>query len=117
MIIRPSDIKLTIEQVAGSDTVLVTEVREVKKYDAAGNRTDTPDGFRYTAVAPAKKYAEFPIKTSKAFVTPEQLAAAKDGVVKVRVKGFVGRFYRVRKDKDVDYAFTSTAESLEVVAQ
>lgn len=112
--IRPNDINVTIEQVAGSDTVIVTEVREVFKYDDAGNRTNTLDGFRHSVVAPSKKYADFTIKTQKAFITSEQLAAAKDGVVRVKVKGFVGRFYRTRNN---EYAFTSTAESLEVVAQ
>ena len=115
--IRPTDINPTVEQVAGSDIVLVTEIKETFKYEN-GKRTDVCDGFRNSVVAPSKKYADFTIKTQKAFVTPEQLAAAKDGVVKVRVRGFVGRFYRVRKeDGSFDYAFTSTADSLEVVAQ
>ena len=112
--IKVTDINFSVELIAGSDAVLVTDVREVFKYDDAGNRTNTPDGFRNTVVAPAKKYAEFTIKTAKAFVTPEQLAAAKDGTVKVKVKGFVGRFYRTRGG---DYAFTSTAESLEILPQ
>lgn len=112
--IKPSDITPTIEQVAGSEFVLLTDIREVYKYDESNNRTNVLEGYRYTVVAPAKKYAEFSIKTTRAFVTPEQLAAAKDGVIKVRVKGFAGRFYRTR---DREYAFTSTAEGLEIVAQ
>lgn len=112
--IRPTDVNVTIEQVAGIDTVLVTKVREVYKYDDANNRTNILEGFRYTVVAPAKKYVEFTIKTSKAFITAEQLAAAKDGILKVKVKGFVGRFYPTR---DKEYGFTSTAEGLEVVPQ
>ena len=115
--IKVTDINVTIEQAACSDTVLVTDMREAFKYEN-GKRTDVSDGFRYNVVAPSNKYVDFTIKTQRPFVTPEQLAAAKDGVVKVRVKGFAGRFYRIRSSNgNIDYAFTATAESLEVVTQ
>lgn len=110
--ITPNDITLTLEQVAGSDIVLITEVREVFKYEN-GKRTDTLDGYRHNAVAPDNKFQQFAIKTAKSFITPEQLAAAKGGVIKVRVKGFQGRFYRPRDSQD--YLFTSTAEALEII--
>lgn len=115
MTIKPQDITVTIEQVAKSDTVLLIEIREAFKYEN-GKRTDVSDGFRCVVVAPANKYATFNIKTPRAVVTPEQLAAAKDGVIKVKVKGFQGRFYRSREN-DKEYLFTATAESLEVVTQ
>lgn len=109
--LKPENVNITIEQVAGSEVVLLTESREIFKYEN-GQRTDVSDGFRNTVVAPSNKYEQFTVKTPTAVVTPEQLAAAKDGVLKVRIKGFVGRFYRTRTG---EYAFTSTAESMEVV--
>lgn len=119
MSITPETLKnISIEQVAGSDIVLVTDLREVYKYEN-NKRTDTVDGYRYAVVAPDNKYEQFSIKTAKAFITPEQLAAAKGGVIKVRVKGFKGRFYRSRDTRDTrdtrDYLFTSTAEALEII--
>ena len=108
----PTDLNITIEQVAGSDNVLITDVREVFKYEN-GKRTDTLEGYRYNAVAPDNKFQQLNIKTAKPYVTPEQLAAAKGGVIKVRVKGFQGRFYRPRASRD--YLFTSTAEALEII--
>lgn len=108
--IKLAEINFTIEQIAKSDTVLVTAVRELFRYDLGGKRTDESDGYRYTVVAPANKFTEFNIKTPTATVTQEQLDAAKDGVVKAKVKGFSGRFYRT---KTGDYAFTATAEALE----
>lgn len=66
-------------------------------------------------MAPDNKFEQFIIKTQQAVVTPEQLAAAKGGVIKVRVHGFVGRFYRVVDRDKVEYAFTSTAERLEII--
>lgn len=109
--IKISDITFEIDQIAGSDIVLLTDIREAFAYED-GKRTDKSDGFRCTVVAPDKKFAEFSIKTPKAVVTPEQLASAKGGMIKVRVKNFEGRFYRTREG---DYAFTSIADSMEVV--
>ena len=108
--LKPSDINFTIEQIAKNDVVLITAVKELWHYDESGKRTDESDGFRYTVVAPANRFTEFNIKTPTATVTQEQLDAAKDGVVKAKVKGFSGRFYRT---KTGDYAFTATAEALE----
>lgn len=110
--ITPSSVTLSIEQIAGSDIVLVIDVREAYKYEN-GKRSDALDGYRHTAVAPDNKFEQFTVKTAKAFITPEQLAAAKGGVVKVRVKGFKGRFYRSRETHD--YLLTSTAEALEII--
>lgn len=112
MAIDLADIDITIEQVAKSDVVLVTDVREAFKYEN-GKRTEASDGFRFTVVAPDNKFQQFSIKAARPFVTPEQLAAAKGGVIKVRVKGFHGRFYRSRETRE--YLFTSTAEALEII--
>lgn len=109
--IRISDIEFTIDQIAGGDTVLLTDIREVFAYEG-GKRTEKPDGFRCTVVAPLRKYTQLTIKVPRAVVTEEQLAASKDGMIKVKVKGFRGRFYRTREG---DYAFTSTADAMEVV--
>ncbi len=109
--IKVTDIAFSIEQIAGSDIVLLTDIRESYSYED-GKRTNTLEGFKNTVVAPSRKFTEFTIKTPKAVITPEQLAAAKDGMLKVKVKGFAGRFYRTR---DGEYAFTATADALEVV--
>lgn len=108
--IKLADINFTIDQIAKSDTVLVTALKELYRYDESGKRTDQLEGYRYTVVAPDNKYAEFDVKTPTATVTQEQLDAAKGGVIKAKVKGFSGRFYRTRTG---DYAFTATAEALE----
>lgn len=109
--LKISEIEFTIEQIAGSDIVLLTDIREVFAYED-GKKTTKSDGYRCTVVAPAAKYVEFSVKTPRAVVTVEQLAAAKDGTIRVKVKGFKGRFYRTR---DGDFAFTSTADTMEVV--
>lgn len=106
-----SDINLGIEQVAGSDRLLVKDVRESYLYQD-GKRTKEVDGYRYLCVAPDRKYEELSVKTTKAWVTRDQLVAAKGGMIMVKVKGFQGKFYRTR---DGEYAFTATAEALEVV--
>ena len=108
--IKVTDITFTIDQIAKSDTVLITAVKELYHYDVNGKRTDQLEGYRHSVVAPDNKFVELEIKTSTAAVTQEQLDAAKGGVIKAKGKGFSGRFYRTRTG---DYAFTATAEALE----
>ena len=111
--IKIIDINFTIDQIAKSDIVLITAVRELFRYDASGKRTDELEGYRYNVVAPENKYVEFDFKAPTAAITQEQLDAAKGGGVKAKVKGFKGRFYFNSRIKD--YAFTATAEAIEVL--
>lgn len=112
--LRPESIVVTMEQAANSDVVMLIEIKEAWKY-VNKKRTDELEGYRNLVVAPNNRYEQISIKTPQAVVTPAQLAAAKDGVIKVRVHGFAGRFYRVGDRDKAEYAFTATAERLEII--
>ena len=89
-------IKLTIQQVANSDTVLITDVRELKEF-VDNKVTDKTIGWIYSVVAPANKYAGFSIKVNDLIpaITKEDLEA-KGGTVKAKVKGYEGTIYKDR---------------------
>lgn len=100
-------------QVAGSEQVLLTGCLPIKDF-VDGKPTDKIIGYRYTLVAPQNKYESFTVKVEQASpaISPEELEA-KGGTVKVKIKGFQGRFYR---DRNKEYQFTAKAESVEVIA-
>lgn len=98
--------------VAGSDSVLITEITSIKEF-IDKKPTDKILGFSYTVVAPQNKFTEFKIKVEQAapVITPEELEA-KGGTVKAKIKGFEGHFY---KDRNGIYQFTSKATAIEVI--
>lgn len=113
---------LTIEKIIfniqqinnGSDSILVTEVRPLKKY-VDGKSTEEIEGFRYLCILPANKYEQVSIKVENLTpaITSEELEA-KGGTVKAKVKGFEGRFYK--DSSSGEYRFTGKATAIEVVA-
>ncbi len=112
--IQIPELRFSLSQVAGGENVLATDVRPIKSF-VDGKPTDTISGYRYTIVAPQRKYQNFTVKVEQASpaITPEELEA-KGGSVKCKIKGFEGRFY---KDKNSnDYQFTAKAESVEVIS-
>lgn len=106
--IRVSDIKLGLEQVANSKEVLITNVREVREY-TDGKRTDNILGYAYEVTAPKNKYEKFSIKVEEKVpvITSEELEA-KGNAVKATANDFVGSFYH-RGD---DYVFTAKASKV-----
>lgn len=106
-------ITINLQQVAGADTVLITDVRPVKEFQD-GKQTDKIIGYSYSVVCPANKYEAFSIKIEQQqpAISLDELAA-KGGTVKAKVKGFEGRFYQ-NKSKDV--LFTAKATGIEIVA-
>lgn len=106
-------IKITLPQVAGADTVLITSVRQVKEFQD-GKSTDKTIGYSYSVVCPSNKYEQINIKVEQAqpVITNEELEA-KGGTVKAKVKGFEGKFYQ-NKNKEV--LFSAVATGIEVVA-
>ena len=110
----PTDLcGVSLQNVAGGDVALLIEAsRPVYAYEN-NKRTDTIEGYQTTLVAVGNKYKRFCVKTATPVAKQEQLDAAKDGVLKVRIKGFQGRFYH--SSRDDDYILTATAEAIEVL--
>lgn len=110
--INLANIKFSLEQIANDTKVIVTGVRTVKQYDENEKVTDKVIGYSYDVIAPQAKYASFAIKVEgkKPIITSEELESG--GEVIATPVGFIGKFYRTRTG---DYAFTSKADSLEIV--
>lgn len=105
-------LKLPITVVAGSDTVLVVEVKPLYQY-VNGRATDTLAGYRYTCICPQNKYTQISIKVAEEIPTiTEELLDMYGGSVTVKPLNFVGKFY---KDSRGEYQFTSVASGLEVI--
>lgn len=106
--IRISDMKFSLEQIANSKEVLITSVREVKEY-VDGKRTDNILGYSYEVTAPKNKYEKFSIKVEESIpaITMQELEA-KGGTIKATANDFMGTFYR-RGD---DYIFTAKASKV-----
>lgn len=105
-------ILLPLTLIAGSEIVLVTEVRPVREF-LDGKSTDRIIGYRYTCVCPDNKFEQMLVKVEEAApaITQEMLDAC-GGTVKAKPKGFVGRFYR---DRAGEYQFTAKATAIEVL--
>lgn len=110
--ITVNKLKITLQQVANSDIILITGVREVKEFQD-GRPTDRTVAYSYTVVCPANKYEQFNLKVEQKqpVITNEELEA-RGGAVKARVKGFEGKFYQ---NKNKDILFTAKAIGIEVV--
>ena len=106
--IRVSNIKLSLEQVANAKEILITDIKEVWKYED-GKRKDKIIGYAYEDTAPKNKYEKFSIKVEEKspVITAEELEA-KGGVAKATANDFVGSFYH-RGD---DYVFTAKASKV-----
>lgn len=105
-------ISFSILQVAKSDTVIITEVRQWKEF-VNGVVTNKVIGYIYQVVCPCNCYEAFSIKVEEKApaITPEELEA-KGGTVKAKPKNFVGKFYQ---NKNKEILFTAKATSMEVV--
>lgn len=110
----PTDLcEVSILSVAGGDVaLLIEESRPIYTYEN-NKRTDTIEGYQTTLVASGNKYKRFSVKTAAPVAKQEQLDAAKDGALKVKIKGFHGRFYYSSREND--YVLTATAEAIEVI--
>lgn len=111
--ININKITLTLQQVAGADTILITGVRPMKEFQD-GKQTDKVIGYNYSVVCPANKYEAFSIKIEqeKPTITQEELDA-KGGTAKAKVKAFEGKFYQ---NKSKDILFTAKATGIEIIA-
>lgn len=111
--IEITKIILPLTVVAGSDSVLITDVSQVKNF-VDGKPTDKIWGYKYKVVCPSNKYCQFDIKIEQPTptITPQELEA-KGGTVKAKLKGFIGKFY---KNRNGEYQFTAKATGIEVIA-
>lgn len=111
--INISKIIFPLNLIAKGDTVLITGFSKVKKY-IDNKPTDQVESIRYACVAPMNHYEGFNVKIQghTPIITDEELEA-KGGSIKVKLKGFEGKFYL---DKSGKYQFTSTATGIEVIA-
>ncbi|WP_160690739.1 hypothetical protein [Clostridium sp. C2-6-12] len=102
---------VTLIQVAGSDTVLITDVKPLRTF-VDGKITDDISNYSYTVVCPDNKYETFSVKieSKQPIITLEELES--EGAIKAKIKGFEGRFY-LNRDKEV--LFTSKATGLEII--
>lgn len=101
-----------VKQVAKTDNLLMVGFKPVKEY-IDGKLTEKVIGYNYTVVCPSNKYEQFNIKIEQIepVIKPEELEV-KGGAVKVKVKGFEGRFYQ---DAQKNVLFTAKAAGIEVL--
>lgn len=111
--IRINQIIFTLPQIANGDTLLLTDILPVKEF-IDGKSSDKIIGFRYTCVCPLNKYEQITIRVeeTKPVITNEELSAK--GAVKIKPRGFEGRFYK--DGNSGEYRFTGKATAIEVVA-
>ncbi|WP_085833818.1 hypothetical protein [Clostridium merdae] len=109
--LRINQMIFTLQQIANSDTLLLTDFFPVKEF-VDGKSTDKIVAYRYVCVCPMNKYEQIAIRIeqTEAILTPEELSSK--GSIKVKPKGFEGRFYR---DRSGEYQFTAKATTLEVL--
>lgn len=112
--INITNFKFNFQQISNAETALLTEVRPLFKY-VNGKITDEQEGNKYELVLPANRYEKITVKVieKNPSITSEEIVL-KGGSVKVKPKNFEGKFYRVSSSGE--YAFTSTASNIEVVA-
>lgn len=106
-----NSLKFTFQQIAGSDSGILTEVRPYRQY-VDGKVTEKVQGYSYVVICPSNKYERVVIKVEQAAptITPEELEQKKD--LKVKPVSFVGRFY---KDRNGEYSFSAKATAMEMV--
>lgn len=111
MPITPFQIIVNEQQVTKGGPMLYIGGRPVKEFKD-GKSTEKIVGYSYTIVCPSNKYEQFQLKVEQPqpLLTPEELEA-KGGTVKVKVKGFEGRFYQ---NAEKQIIFTAKATAIEV---
>ncbi len=111
MAIRIESIKITLEQIANGNILLLTDVSPIKEY-VDGKPTDKILGFYYHTVCPQNKFEQVRIKVEESMplITPEELA--EKGTIKVAPLNFSASFYR---DRNGVYQLSAKAERIEVV--
>lgn len=109
--LKINQIIFTLQQIAHGDTLLLTDFFPVKEF-IDGKPTDKIIAYRYVCVCPMNKYEQIAIRVEQAepILTSEELSSK--GSLKVKPKGFEGRFYR---DRSGEFQFTAKATTLEVV--
>lgn len=108
-----SKIHLNGPQITGTPdcSVLVLEVRNRPKY-VNGKRTDETEGVSVIVVCPSNDYEKLSIKMDNCSITNEQIA--KNGApIKARLKGCVGKFYRMTSG---ELGISVSAEGIEVIS-
>ncbi len=106
-------IGLTMPQVMGSTTGILTEVVDDLEYDRTTNRpTGKSNGTKYSVACPARQYMTITVKVpGEPVVTQEMIEAAADPIL-ITFDGFEGKFYKVGEN----IGLTCRAEKAAIVA-
>lgn len=111
--IKPENLIISLETVAGSKKVILVNTAESKVYKD-GKVTEEIDGYRYEVVALDNKYEKFQVKVegTNPIVTQEAIDAS-DKPIYVTFDGFEGRFYM--NSQSHSYMFTAKAKNMIVL--
>lgn len=106
-------IVLTMLQVMGGTTGILTEVAEDLEYDKNTNRpTGKSNGTKYSVACPARQYMTINVKVpSGPIITKEELEAATEPIY-ITFEGFEGRFYNI----DNNIGLSCRADKAAIVA-